>query len=69
MQPATYAATRPAVTRANLAHTGTTHADVTRADVSRADPGHLHTVLIVDDHPLYRAGLMWALAPLPIRFR
>jgi DNA-binding NarL/FixJ family response regulator len=46
-----------------------THADVTRADVIRTDAGAAtRLVLIVDDHPLYRAGLKSVLGRLPLRF-
>lgn len=45
-----------------------TPTDVTGTVVTRTDAGRRRVVLIVDDHPLYRAGLIWALAPLPIRF-
>ena len=36
---------------------------------SQSDAVHGLSVLIVDDHPLYRAGMTAALAPLPIRCR
>lgn len=47
----------------------TTYPSVIDGEVARPDIGRSSAALIVDAHPLYRAGLMWALAPLPIRCR
>lgn len=47
----------------------TTYATVTDGVGARTDSGRSNAVLIVDDHPLYRVGLMWAMASLPITFR
>lgn len=44
-----------------------TPATAARSDVNQAGAACRRTVLVVDHHPLYRAGLIWALAPLPIR--
>jgi DNA-binding NarL/FixJ family response regulator len=46
-----------------------TPAIAARCDVAQPDADCRCAALVVDRHPLYRAGLIWALAPLRIRLR